>query len=107
MPEFAPGFPNNTLPKNTTPLTERAVFNEVADKVIGAAAGATATVTRAQVPHDVNNAGRRTAVTSTRINRATTSADISAVKSKVIRKRSSLAFPRDRSGNGGPAFTRA
>lgn len=108
MPEFAPLFEGNILPKNTTPLTEKLVTNEMVNDTVGAAAGAnTATVNVARVPNTVDNAGRKNAETRVAVNRATTAADVAAVKTKFTKKKPSFAFPRDRSGNGGPAFTRA
>lgn len=109
MPEYAPLFsPTNVLPKNTTPLTDRLTTNELIDETVGAAAGATATVTRARVPANAGgNSGKVTAETQTLIDRATTAADITAIENKFRKKKPSFAFPRDLSGNGGPAFTRA
>lgn len=110
MAEFAPLFTENgsVLPKNTTPLTNRLVTNELVDETVGAAAGATATVTRARVPaNSAGNSGKINAETVTEINRATTAADLTAVENKFRKKKPSFAFPRDLSGNGGPAFTRS
>jgi microcystin-dependent protein len=108
MPEFAPLFEGATLPKNTTPLTERLVTNELINDTVGAAAGAnTATVNKARVPHTTDTFnGKKTAETVVAINRVTTAADVAALKTKLTRKKPSFGYVRDLSGNGGPAFTR-
>ena len=106
MPDFAPLFDANTLPKNTTPLTERAVTNALVGTTVGAAAGSATSVTKARVPHTVDNAGKKNAEVITPINRNSTAADVTAMKSKFTKKKASFAYARDLSGNGGPAFTR-
>lgn len=99
---------SNDFPLDTGPLTNRFVHDEIANETIGAAAGATAASTNARIAAGTDRErGIRTIETVTNINRATTAADITALKGDVVRARPSLAFPRDLSGNGGAAFTRA
>lgn len=108
MADYAPSYPKNALPTNRdNPVTERAVRNELADKIVGAAPGATAAVNRARIANTTNNAGKRKIETVTPLNRATTTGDATAIKGYAQKKRAQLAFPADKSGNGGPAFTRA
>lgn len=105
MPEFAPLFDGNILPKNTTPLTNRLVTNELVDETVGAAPGATASVTRSRIQHSAQG-DKQVVETVTEINRATTAADVTAVENKFRKKKPSFTYARDKSGNGGPAFTR-
>lgn len=106
MPEYAPLYEGGILPKNTTPLTEKAATNALVGTAIGAAAGAATAATVAQIPNTVDNAGKRVPATRTIINRNSTAADVTALKSKFTKKKPSFGFVRDLSGNGGPAFTR-
>lgn len=113
MAEFAPLFSDlgNVLPKNTQPLTDRQTRDALISTTIGAAAGAATAATRARVKHnsgiDGVNAGKVTVESTSPINRNSTAADVTALKAKTTLKNASLAFPKDLSGNGGPAFTRS
>lgn len=105
MAEFAPLFDGAVLPKNLTPLTDSETRDELLDKTVGAAPGAAALKTRARVQANPQGDTQRIETVNV-INRNTAAADVTALKSKYKRKNASLAFPRDLSGNGGPAFTR-
>lgn len=110
MPEYAPGFDGankDVLPKNTSPLSNRLVTNALVNNVTGAAAGTNVNVAKARVQHNLDRESRRAIESESLINRNSTAADVTALKSKLIRKRTSLTFPRDLSGNGGPAFVRS
>lgn len=112
MPEFAPLFADvgNVLPKNTQPLSDRQTSDALVASTIGAAAGGATLATRARTKHNFgsagDNGGRVAVETVNPINRVSTAADVTRMKSVFTKKNPSLAFPRDRSGNGGPAFTR-
>jgi hypothetical protein len=118
MAEFAPGFEGgtdkNVLPKNTQPLTNSRVTAALAGTTIGAAAGAATVATNARRAHPVNpnQEAKAPIETETLINRNSTAADVTALKTlntrktKVTAKKPSFAFARDLSGNGGSAFTR-
>jgi hypothetical protein len=112
MAEFAPLFSDtgNILPKNTNPLTDAQTQDALVASTVGAAAGGATATTRARVKHNAgsanDNGGRVTVESIAPINRVSTAADVTAMKSKFTKKNASLAFPRDLSGNGGPAFTR-
>jgi hypothetical protein len=113
MAEFAPLFVENgsVLPKNTQPLTDRQTRDALIASTVGAAPGGATLATRARVKNNgsvVGDNGGKTAVeTINPINRVSAAADVTALKAKTTLKNASLAFPRDLSGNGGPAFTRA
>lgn len=113
MPEFAPLFSDlgNVLPKNTNPLKDSQQADALANVTIGAAAGATATATRARVKHNSSLAadvgGKVLTETINPINRASTAGDVTLLKNKFVKKNAAFVFPRDLSGNGGPAFTRS
>lgn len=112
MPSFAPLFADNgnAIPLNTTPLTDAQTQDALVSTTVGAAAGAATAVSRARVKHNGGNAadnGGKVAIeTVNPINRNSTAGDVTAMKSRFTKKNPSLAFPRDRSGNGGSAFTR-
>jgi hypothetical protein len=112
MAEYAPLFTENgsILPKNTQPLTDRQTRDALISTTVGAAAGAATSASRARVKNNGSvvgdNSGKATIETINPINRNSTAADVTALKSKTTLKNASLAFPRDLSGNGGPAFTR-
>jgi hypothetical protein len=77
------------------------------DALIGANAGGTASGTFARVGNfDSNTIGNNESriVTQTVINRATTSADVTELKSHTVNVTVRPPFPADRSGNGGPAL---
>jgi hypothetical protein len=101
----APSF-NNDFPLNSTSYPNRRVRDEVADKVVGAAPGATATVTRTRLAHNSQHQGRQVPEVVTEINRATTASDVTNIKKEVKTENRSLVFARDLSGNGGPAFSK-
>jgi hypothetical protein len=113
MAEFAPLFSDvgNVLPKNTQPLTDRQTRDALIASTVGAAAGGVTLATRARVKHnsgiDGVNAGKVAVESLNPINRVSTAADVTAVKAKTTLKNASLVFPKDLSGNGGPAFTRS
>lgn len=79
------------------------VINELFDTVLGAAAGGTAAATypRVQHPTDEEFGGARTVETVTAINRASTAADITALKLIFSDKSKPATYPADLSGNGG------
>lgn len=111
MPEWAPGFEGgterNVLPKNTTPLTHRLVNNKLVATTVGAAPGVATSVVKARRKHPTNVNEEIGAVENeTMINRNSAAADVTALKSKFTKKKPSFAFAADKSGNGGPAFTR-
>lgn len=114
MPSFSPLFNDATygIPLNTTGPFRGKVNEAIADVTVGAAAGATATVNQARIKGSNaqldTNAGKVTLETFNTINRATTATDVANLKKQLSRPNSaSLTFPRDLSGNGGPAFTRS
>jgi len=112
MAENAPGFEGGTergiLPRNTTPLTHRLVRNKLVDTATGAAPGVATSVVKSRRKHPTNVNEEIGAVESeTLINRNSTAADVTALKQRFTKKKPSFAFPKDLSGNGGPAFTRS
>jgi len=112
MAENAPGFEGGTergiLPRNTTPLTHRLVNNKLVATTVGAAPGAATSVVKGRRQHPVNVLEESVAKIEQEqlINRNSTAADAAALKQKFTKKKPSFAFPKDLSGNGGPAFTR-
>jgi len=112
MAENAPGFEGGTergiLPKNTQPLTNRLVRNGLTNTATGAAPGVSTNVVKSRRKHPTNVNEEIGAVeVETLINRNSAAADVTELKRRNIKKKPSFAFPRDLSGNGGPAFTRA
>lgn len=107
----APLFNNDFPLAYDASLNDAAAHDAVAIAAIGAAAGETATATRTRIKasggnNDIPHA-RATLETYTVINRATTATDVANLKAEVTKRPlGTLAFPRDLSGNGGPAFTR-
>ena len=85
---------------------------ELFDSLIGAASGGAASATHKQVPTQSSTpialgglGGLRTAETVTSINRNTDADDITALKEIMVNvSRKPTTYPRDLSGNGGPAF---
>lgn len=74
----------------------------------GAATGSNVTSTTKKVGQDMTsaaNGGARTIDTVTVINRNTAAADVTAIKEMLYNVRTRPTYPRDLSGNGGPAFT--
>jgi hypothetical protein len=114
MPSFSPLFGDATygVPLDTTSrYAPVGVKEAIADVLVGAAAGSTATKNRTRVQHSTNaqakDGGKRPLEVNADINRATTAADVTNLKRDLGRaNRQSFAFARDLSGNGGPAFTR-
>lgn len=114
MPGFAPGFDDSVnksiLPINSQPLTNRLVKNGLVGTAIGAAAGVSTVVNKSRVKANTttgrDNFGTNSVEAESLINRNSAAADITELKRVTTKKRPSLAFPRDLSGNGGPAFTR-
>lgn len=112
MPEFAPGFEGgsdkNVLPKNTQPLTNTLVKNALVGTTVGAAAGTLTTANKARRKHPVtvNEEAKPTIETEALINRNSTAADVTRMKTVFTKKKPSFTMPRDLSGNGGPAFVR-
>lgn len=114
MPEFAPGFDDNSnrsvLPKNTSGLINKSVRNALNGTTIGAAAGTVTTVNKTQVKgrtsQNADTFGTTAVENFQPINRASTAADVTEMKRVLTKKKPSFAMPRDLSGNGGPAFTR-
>lgn len=88
-------------------------FTELFDTLIGAAVGGTALATHKRIAalpgassgSGLPDSGVRVVETITDINRATTNADITALKEMVfgVSSRPST-YPRDLSGNGGPSY---
>lgn len=125
MPGFAPAFDtgggNSILPIGTRiPMQERYrrlaneyglnVTNALLDALIGAAVGGTATKIRTQVKHNSGSAndqgGKVQTEQLTVINRTTVAGDITTLKGLFTGQRKAPAsYPKDLSGNGGPAFT--
>lgn len=115
MPGFSPLFNDATygIPIDTTSrYNEISAQEAVADVLVGAVAGTTATKNRTRVAHSTNaqakDGGRIPTEVNAIINRATTAADTANLKRTLGRpNRASFAFARDLSGNGGPAYTRS
>lgn len=113
MAEYAPLYTENgsVLPKNTQPLTDRQTRDALVSTTVGAAAGASTVASRARVKHNSSrsgdNGGQMQIETINPINRNSAAADVTEMKKKFTLKNAQLVFPRDLSGNGGPAFTRA
>lgn len=92
------------------PSRARALLNVL----IGAAAGPTATDTAQRVAHPTNGAvgdaglslgGLRARETATEINRATTAADVTALRAAIALSRAPVPYVNDISGNGGNNVT--
>jgi hypothetical protein len=85
------------------------VMSELADTLIGAAAGGAALASHARVGHRTSNneTAELPVVTVSDINRVSTAADITALKELLFNVRTTPAtYPRDLSGNGAnAAFT--
>lgn len=84
--------------------------SELFDSLIGAASGGTAAKTHTQIQAIVNapgpiGGGVRTIETVEDINRATTADDITMLKEMTVNVKSRPSYPKDLSGNGGPAFS--
>jgi len=103
----APVFDKNNFPLNTNDLGDGAVHDAVADNIIGNDVGDTVTITRTRIANiDSKQHGKRKIETETLFSRATTSSDANELKDEVIgTKRGTFAFARDKSGNGGKAYT--
>jgi hypothetical protein len=84
------------------------VASKLFDSLIGAATGGAAFASHARVgaqfSNDANNV-EVPVVTVSDINRATTAADITLLRSFTFNVRPRPAFPADASGNGGPALS--
>lgn len=89
-------------------------LSELFDTLIGVAPGSTALATHtrigsASVINTTGNAvldpGRPVIETVTDINRASTAADVTALKEMVFGVSTRPSYPADRSGNGGKALT--
>lgn len=108
MPEFAPLFEGNVLPKNTSVLPNRLVKNGLNATTIGAAAGVATSVNKARVAHPPARGGdgKQVIENESLINRNSTAADVTEMKRIYTRKKPAFGFVRDLSGNGGGAFTR-
>lgn len=101
--------------KRTANRSSHRVITELFDTLIGAASGGAASATHKQVAaqdpsalgfSSANGGGARTIETITDINRASTAADITLLKEMVFGVTTRPAtYPRDLSGNGGPAYT--
>lgn len=79
---------------------------ELFDTLIGAAAGSTASASHAQIDHQDSGKelGKPVITTFVDVNRATTAADITALKEMVYNVKTGPSYPVDRSGNGGSAL---
>jgi hypothetical protein len=82
-------------------------MTELFDSLIGAATGGTAAASHARVGHneDGKDLGKPIIETVVDINRATTAADVTALKEMVFNVKTAPAYPADRSGNGGGALS--
>lgn len=87
------------------------VITELFDTLIGATSGGTASATHKRVKGEVSvptalgqMGGARTIETVTDINRASTAADVTALKEMTFNVKTRPTYPRDLSGNGGPAY---
>lgn len=82
--------------------------SELFDTLIGAASGGTASISHAQIAApgvSKQEGGARAIETISDINRATTAADITFLKEMVFAVKSKpTPYPKDLSGNGGPAY---
>ncbi|HSW91803.1 MAG TPA: hypothetical protein VLG09_04105 [Candidatus Saccharimonadales bacterium] len=125
MPGFAPGFETggggSVLPVGTRkPIQQR--YRQWANEfgmedttallnvLIGAVAGTTATKGHTRVKHNsgsaVDNGGKMQVEAPNTINRASTAQDVTDLKALFANvRRAPSPYPRDLSGNGGPAFT--
>jgi hypothetical protein len=88
------------------------VVSELFDSLIGAATGGTALAQSRKVrgetvtPTSVGQmGGSRPYETVTHINRATTAADVTALKEMTFGVKNRPVYVRDLSGNGGPAYS--
>lgn len=85
---------------------------ELLDTLIGAASGNAASATHKEIDHAASTpvgigalGGVRTIATITDISRNSTAGDITALKEFLVNvSHKPSAYPRDLSGNGGPAF---
>lgn len=83
--------------------------SELFDTLLGAAVGGTAAKSHTQVQAvtpvpGLIGGGLRTIETVTDINRATTTADVTMLKEMTVNVKTRPSYPKDLSGNGGPAF---
>lgn len=77
-------------------------INQLLYTLLGAATGATATMTKKQVQHVTGAPGGAVPIeTITLINRATTANDLTAFQALVQRSNGPASYPADLSGNGG------
>ena len=83
------------------------VATELFDTLIGAAAGGPAAASHTRVKH-MHRSGTpqqgKFVETVVDIDRASTTADVAALKEMVFNVQTRPSYPRDRSGNGGKAF---
>lgn len=115
------GGANYTLLNDKNPIRGRAKSivlrgsfrktRELLDTLIGAASGNAASATHKQVLTQSETpigiaalGGLRTAETVTDVSRNTTAADITDLKTFLVNVSHKPTYPRDLSGNGGPAF---
>lgn len=110
MPEYAPGFDGasgSVIPKPTNPLVNRLVANGLVASTIGAAAGGATSVTKSRIKAPTIPKEHKPDIEAEAlINRNSTAADVTAMKTRFTEKKPSFAFVRDLSGNGGAAYTR-
>ncbi len=91
---------------NTKSVKDDRVHDAVANAIIGAAPGANVTVTSNRVKATGDTGGRVGIEAATLFNRITNASDVAELKAEVVGRTTSLQFPVDKSGNGGPAFNR-
>lgn len=119
---WGPSLNAYTLQQNKAPMRNQIkrvmnreqmkVLSELATTLISGAVGDTALMTKARVRHVFSSTvgeqpgpNSNTVTTDTLVNRATTSADQTALNEFLFNVRRSPTYVRDSSGNGGPAFT--
>lgn len=84
--------------------------SELFDTLLGAAVGGAASKTHTRVAAEtpnfgVSGGGARTIETVTDISRNSTAADLAMLKEMTVNVKTRPSYPKDLSGNGGPAFT--
>lgn len=84
--------------------------SELFDTLLGAAVGGAASKTHTRVEavtptSGPSGGGLRTVETVTDISRNSTAADLAMLKEMTVNVKTRPSYPKDLSGNGGPAFT--
>jgi hypothetical protein len=108
---YAPGFPSAVLPTDLNKIvkSQGLLHDSVQNALLGAVVGGNLNISFARLAITGGNnesfAGKVTVETVTNT-RATTATDLANLKLELRQPRPTLAFPKDLSGNGGPAYTR-